>query len=415
MRRYCKLMIMDFKMIKQFLLVGVLIGSQGCVGATLGQYFDKPYFSSSPAQMSQVDRELFDQALDLQKNNRIQPVIKVWNQFLEKHPRSFEAHNNLGLVYFEDDQIDASIAELETAMSLEPTEPKIKKNLVRVLKFKAILYKEARDFNRAVDTLKRSQEIASPEQKEKIGFRIEEYEDPAYEQAKRIDTLEAYEGFLKRYPNSSKNSDEARMKIEGLKPGNTVFQENSISPEASSEAPLAQAGDEGMDVENFFLESPVIEGGSKESMAEEPPTGKDFTEENIENVEMAEETPPNIENLDNGFIPVRPLEIPRSAEQEIEITTDPELDISSQSPQTVSPVSEDVSEVDMAPQKKVKVVTRKSPLRVREDPDLDSRILASVPKGSLLPFIEEENGWYKIEFSDGQMGWVSKKYSQLVE
>ncbi len=450
-------------MLKRFLIAGILIGMQGCGSATLNPFFEKPYFNSPPAQLTRADRELFDRALFRQTNNRIQPAIKVWSQFLEKHPRSFEAHNNLGLVYFEDDQVDQAIAELETAMSLEPAESKIKKNLIRVLKFKATLYKEARDYNRAVDTLQRVQEIASPKQKEKIGFRIEEYEDKAYEQAKRIDTLDAYEGFLKRYPNSSKNSNEARMKIEGLKPRDTVFpnekffSENKASLEAPlAEAPLTKLGNEGMDAGKPVLEASPMEEGSKGDMVVATPMVKDISEKKMEfpvtgeiprlgeesgkavmeKAEMAEKTQPFVKSLDKGFIPIQPLEVPRSAEQKIEIATQvelkpatgvdlfpslepdaspPEPDIFSQIPKISSPKPEDFPEIAKAPQRKVRIVTRINPLRVREDPHLNSRILATVPKDSLVPLIKEENGWYKVEFSTGQMGWISKKYSQLVE
>ena len=455
-------MIIDFKMLKRFLIAGILIGIQGCAGVTLNPFSEKPYFASPPAQMTRADQELFDRALFRQTNNRIQPAIKVWNQFLEKHPRSFEARNNLGLVYFEDDQVDASIAELETAMSLEPSESKIKKNLIRVLKFKATLYKEAKDYNRAVDTLKRVQDIASPEEKEKIGFRIEKYEDKAFKQAKRINTLYSYEGFLKRYPNSSKNSDEARMKIEGLKSrepvisGEKIIAEDKASTEAApAEAPLAKVESKGIDAEVPVPENSPMEEGSKENMAEAIPTMKDVTGKKMESavtgkiprlgeapekdaMEKAEiaETPPVVENLDKGFIPVQPLEVPRSSEQKIEIATQvepkpatgvdlfpnlepdsspPEPSISSQIPIISSPTPEDPPEIAQAPQRKVRIVTRTNPLRVREDPDLNSRILATVPKGSLVPLIKEEYGWYKVEFSAGKMGWISKNYSQLVE
>lgn len=482
-------MFIDFKMLKRFLIAGILIGMQGCASASMSQFFEKPYFASAPAEITGADRELFDRALFRQTNNRIQPAIKVWNEFLEKYPRSFEAHNNLGLVYFEDDQVDAAIAELERALSLEPSESKIKNNLIRVLKFKSTLYKEANDYNRAVDTLKRIQEMSSPEQKEKIGFRIEEYEDKAFEQAKRINTLDAYEGFLKRYPDSSKNSGEARRKIEELKsfaiasPDIASPVENTIpegkdsliappaedfvlSPETPTDSSVVEIENKGTEAENSMLEG-SLEEENKENMAEAPSTMKDLTEKKMESaaiqenlstggdstrktfekLEMTEKAPPVVENLtekappvveslDEGFIPVQPLEVPRSAEQKIKIATQPEPkpatgvdlfpslkpDASSQEPEIsipapkVSiPTPEDVPEVAKAPQRKVKIVTRENPLRVREDPTLDSRILATLAKGSLVPFLREENGWYKVEFSTGQMGWISKKYAQLVK
>ena len=247
-------MIMDNKMLKRWLMVGILIAIQGCAGATLNPFVEKPYFASPPVQISRADKEIFDRALFRQTNNRIQPAIKVWGQFLEKHPRSFEAHNNLGLVYFEDDQLDASIVELEMAMSLEPSEGKIKKNLIRALKFKSILFKEARDYNRAVDTLKRVQEIAGPEEKEKVGYRIEKYEDKAFEQAKRINTLEAYEGFLLRYPKSSKNSDAARSKVEGLKPMEVAVPEIKAQRDVLSKVPSGNMKNEAMNAGSAMLE-----------------------------------------------------------------------------------------------------------------------------------------------------------------
>jgi len=435
-------MIMDFKTLKRFLISGILIGMQGCAGVTLNPFSEKPYFDSPPAQMTRADQKLFDRALFRQTNNRIQPAIKVWSQFLEKHPRSFEAHNNLGLVYFEDDQVDEAIAELERAMSLEPSEPKIKKNLIRILKFKSTLFKEARNYNSAVDTLKRVQEISPPDKKEKIGFRIEEYEDKVFDQAKRINTLESYEGFLNRYPNSSKNSNEARMKIEGLKPREPVFPDEKaiLADQASlgalARTELAKTKNAGMDGETPMLENLPMEERNRGNMMDSPPTVKDYTEkkmessvtgedsrkEAMEEVERAKTTPPIVESLNNGFIPARPLEVPRSAEQKIEIATQPEPKpstganlFSSPEPGVPSPALDDFPEVAQALPRKVEIVTSRDPLRVREDPTLDSRVLATVTKGSLVPLISDENGWYKIEFSAGQTGWVSKEYAQLVE
>ncbi len=447
-------MIMDSKRLKRFLIAGILIAIQGCAGATLNPFVEKPYFASPPAQMTRADQEIFDRALFRQTNNRIQPAIKVWKEFLDKHPRSFEAHNNLGLVYFEDDQVDAAIAELERAMSLEPSESKIQNNLIRVLKFKATLFKEARDYNQAVDTLKRVQEMSSPKEKEKIGFRIEELEDKVYEQAKRVNTLEAYERFLQRYPKSIKNSQEARMKIEELKHMGAAVAEGTA--ETLSKTPLANAGSAGIGAEDLVLEESLTKVENKGNMVAVPPAVKDLSEMNMESsvtgekppvakgsalkalekLEMNGQATPGGENMDKGFIPVQPLEVPRSAEQKIEIATQPAPkpatgahlfptqetevlsptpDVSLSEPGAPSPARDDLPEIAQAPQKKVKIVTRRDPLRVREDPTLDSRVLATVAKDSLVPLISDENGWYKIEFSAGKTGWVSKKFAQLVE
>lgn len=446
-------MIMDSKMLKRFLIAGILIGMQGCAGVTLNPFVEKPYFASPPAQMTRADEDIFDRALFRQTNNRIQPAIKVWKQFLEKHPRSFEAHNNLGLVYFEDDQVDAAIAELETAMSLEPSEAKIKNNLIRVLKFKSTLFKEARDYNQAVDTLRRVQGMSSPKQKEKLGFRIEELEDKAFEQTKRINTLAAYEGFLQRYPTSTKNSEEARMKIEELQHMAAAIPEDTV--ETLPETPLASAENEGVAAGAAMLEG-AAGMENKENMAGGAPMVKALTEINMESdvtgektpvdkssalqalekLEAAGQSPPAVASVDKGFIPVQPLEVPRSAEQKIEIATQPEPkpatgahlfptlepdgsspgpEVTTLNPDVTIPTLGESPEVAEAPHKTVKIVTRRDPLRVREDPTLDSQVLGTVAKDSLVPLISDENGWYKIEFSAGKMGWISKKYSQLVE
>lgn len=459
-------MIIENKTLKHWLMAGILIVLQGCAGATLNPFVEKPYFASPPSQMSKADQELFDRALFRQTNNRLQPAIKVWGQFLEKHPRSFEAHNNLGLVYFEDDQLDAAVIALEKALSLEPSETKIKKNLVRALDFKALLFREANDYNRAVDTLKRVQEISTPEEKEKVGYRIEKYEDKAFEQAKRIDTLEAYQAFLIRYPKSSKNSDTARTKIEGMKVREFVISEKKPEIDVNSKILPPVMKSEEMDAGDTLLEGSLMEEEGKENMADVTSTMKDAIEkekenladtapkitsatekkvesamtelkapvaknlETVEKIEMADKTVSAPKPLDNGFIPVQPLEVPLSGEQKIEIATQPnpkpatgvdpfstpEPEILKPASGTLKPIQNDPPEVLVqAPNKKVRIVTDKDPLRIRAGPTSDSKVLATVAKGSLVPFVKEENGWYKVEFSTGQMGWVSKKYSLMVE
>ena len=370
--------------------------------------------------MTRADRELFDRAFFFQKNNRIQPAIKVWKQFLQKHPRSFEAHNNLGLVYFEDDQVGPSIAEFETALSLEPSDAKIKRNLIRVLAFKATLLKEARDYNGAVDTMKRAQEISIPEEKERIGFIIEKYEDKVFEQTKQADTLEAYEGFLKRFPNSAKNADEARMKIEGLKPR---------SPEV---------GETAMDDQQKEEPSSTASPSEKEIQESDSPPETSMVKSDPGNMESSDKDRTDKEvSMMKGIIPEQPQEAMRSAERPIEIATQPDpkpstaaniistLDqletdtpkpeVALLEPKVNVPSSDNISVKSKATERMVEIVTRKDPLRVRDGPFLGARILATVAKGSQVPIITERDGWYKVEFSVGQMGWISKKYAKLVE
>ena len=53
-------------------------------------------------------------------------------------------------------------------------------------------------------------------------------------------------------------------------------------------------------------------------------------------------------------------------------------------------------------------------LRVRESPSTVSEELAKVEPGDKFPYLEEENnGWYKIEYEEGEEGWVSGVYVEL--
>ena len=406
-------------------MAGSLLLLGACASTPLSQYFETPYFDAPPAQTTRADRELFERALFRQKNNRIQAAIKVWNQFLQKQPRSYEAHNNLGLVYFENDQLDPALVEFETARSLEPGDARIKNNLIRVLKFKATLLKEAKDFNGAVDYLMRAQEISAPREKEQIGFLIEEMEDKVFEQVQKVNTLEAYEGFLKRYPNSPKNSAEARNRIEGLKPRDLA----AMSPEGQdagtgepasgtggeadlkeNDGAMEKMGAKSTDAKESMMESPAMDAMDEKSMSRD---GSMMMKDKA----MAGENK-SMQGMKKEFIPEQPGEAVRLSPRQIEIATQPEpkpsTSSSLQPKQAVSPGAKPAME---QPQSglKVEIVTQKDPLRVREGPFFGAKVITSVEKGTRVPLIQEKDGWYKIEFGEGQTGWIVKKYAQRVE
>lgn len=50
-------------------------------------------------------------------------------------------------------------------------------------------------------------------------------------------------------------------------------------------------------------------------------------------------------------------------------------------------------------------------LRVREEASVDSGEVARVNTGETFPVVDQETGWYKIELSDGQEGWISSQYA----
>jgi hypothetical protein len=55
-------------------------------------------------------------------------------------------------------------------------------------------------------------------------------------------------------------------------------------------------------------------------------------------------------------------------------------------------------------------------LRVRLEPTTTATEAAKVNPDETFPYLdEEENGWYKIEYEEGEEGWISGVYAELVE
>lgn len=64
-----------------------------------------------------------------------------------------------------------------------------------------------------------------------------------------------------------------------------------------------------------------------------------------------------------------------------------------------------------------KVVINETPtgwLRVRREPSLSAIEAARVQPGAEFILLEEENGWYKIEFEEGQEGWIAGQYATKI-
>lgn len=59
-------------------------------------------------------------------------------------------------------------------------------------------------------------------------------------------------------------------------------------------------------------------------------------------------------------------------------------------------------------------VTNASVLNLRESPDIESRILDQLDKGTQAPIVKDSNGWYKITYED-KTGWVSGQYVTIKE
>jgi uncharacterized protein YgiM (DUF1202 family) len=65
--------------------------------------------------------------------------------------------------------------------------------------------------------------------------------------------------------------------------------------------------------------------------------------------------------------------------------------------------------------KTIAVVTRSNPLRVRETPAKNGKILGRVGNGSRHTVSKENKEWYLIEYAPGKKGWIFKKFTKAVK
>jgi len=172
-------------------------------------------FSEYPSQsLSKFDRELFARALLHQQKGRIEPAIVLWNKFLQRNPNSFEVRNNLGLLYYANDEIVKAIYHYDQGLKLRPREDQLKMNLVRALKVQSAILEENREYDEAIVGLSRIVQLSPAKEQEAIERQIEALEDQIFKQVKKSDSMGEYQEFLKKYPRSPGNSDEARLWIE---------------------------------------------------------------------------------------------------------------------------------------------------------------------------------------------------------
>jgi uncharacterized protein YgiM (DUF1202 family)/cytochrome c-type biogenesis protein CcmH/NrfG len=155
----------------------------------------------APKTVSGPDKDLYSQALNAQNAGQFESAIKLWNDFLSKHPDSFEGHNNLGLVYYTQDMLSQALQEFETAYRLEPDDERIRKNLARALRFKAGMIHESRDYFKTLEILARLEKIVEPEEKQAILFKQEQVEDQIFLQVIRANNSASYQDFVDRFPD----------------------------------------------------------------------------------------------------------------------------------------------------------------------------------------------------------------------
>jgi tetratricopeptide (TPR) repeat protein len=367
-------------------------------GCSTGPNPINPYFEMPPERIPKVEMELFNRALKQLRNNQLDNSIDLWKRFLEHSPRSFRGHNNLGMALYSNDQLVPAIQAFETALALEPFDQKIKKNLKRSLRFQVTIQRENKNYPAAIEHLERVKKLTDLAEKEKVALEIETLQDLIYEQVKRANTLQNYESFLAKYPDNPKNSDEARRFISKMKPQKSTLEElpemqSEILPTPAVQRTISQQ--EGVVVPEpvqSFQNLPPIRKESIEIVAEVPKRDEvqEFPEE-IQEPLMEEETSP-----EPPAIKQSPIE---------KVAVDPDMEMKREKPTVQEP----------APTKRVKITTKKAPLRVRVEPDVRSKVLAQVPKGSVVPVFLEAKDWFQIEYQKGKKGWISKKYSELIK
>jgi len=201
-----------------FCLMSALAGLLGCQsGPSIKEPFaEKPYFDSPPPDTVPMDAALFNRAVGYQENRQSLSAIETWGEFLKMYPDSYEAHNNLGMAYYTNDQIGPAIKELEIAHSLEPSERKIKKNLLDVHKFKARMLKETQDFQGAIGHLRRIAKLSDLDERRLMELRIEALQGQLFEEVKRTNSAAAYEEFIRLYPENTVKVQEARERLKAL-------------------------------------------------------------------------------------------------------------------------------------------------------------------------------------------------------
>ena len=378
------------KLLLWHLLLGIfMIGACATVPRTINPYFEMP-----PDHLLQAERELFSLALQQQKNNKLESSIDLWKRFLANNPRSFRGYNNLGMAHYTNDQLSPAISAFETGLALETFDHKIKDNLKRTLKFQVTLLRENKNYDAAIHFLKRIGELSEEPETEKVALEIETMEDRIFEQVKRSNTLEDYEVFLARYPNSPKNSDDARRQIA------------SMRPQAAGEMPtMAMADDDPSSSPDMGL-NPFV------------PESMEMPKSSMPDAVISEDT-----------IEIVAAEKPRSEEMqkedefpEGEPMLDPEPDIMDEPPAKKMKMSEEKSTIKkppvkataVKPIKKVKITTKTKPLNVRADPSSKAEVVAQLPTETIIPMFQETGQWYQIEYLPGKKGWISKKYSKRV-
>ncbi len=357
------------------------------------------FFDSAPGRIPMSDQELFSRALAHQKKGQIEPAIGLWEKFLQKYPQSFEARNNLGLLHYSNDEITLAISQLKQGLNLEMSSVKIRENLTRALKVRVAILEENKEYDRAVVDLNQIAQFSRIEEQEKIERQIESLEDKIFEQVKKSNLLEEYQGFLEKYPNSPRNSDEARLLIKELQQ----------IEEIKKEDPFSMIPESDLETEPPAMSEEMVE----ESFApdEMPDVPQSLPEETIETVK---------ESVAPESAPAPPVEVSPPVEPEVVAKPVPMVNPAPVVP--TEPVPQPTAKVEPKaepappPAPKMVEVIKARVLNVRAEPKIETgNIVYKLKKGAKTVYVGENEGWYQVEYTKGKKGWISKQYSKLLE
>ncbi len=407
-------------------------------------------FETPPGRIPISDNRLFNKALAYHKKGRIDLAMDLWKQFLGRHPDSFEARNNLGLLYYANDQISLAISQFDRALDLEPGSAKIRRVLLRALKVRVAILEENKEYDDVIVDLKRIFKLSSQPAREKIALRVGKFEDIIFEKIKEIDTLEGYQRFLEKYPDSLENSNEARRRVEELKQdpvsslgslpeadlGTDLPAMEDTAPEGFEgfapepvPEPVAPRSEETIEIvtepsapevgsspeEDRWTDIPAMEDMVSETVAPEP-ISELVAPPPEETIEIVTEPPAPL--IPAPSEPAEPELVVEPPEETIEIVTEPPAPLAI-IPQPVvpsEPVPERTAELEHVFPKVVEVVRVKTRLNVRSEPEIrDGNIVFQLKLGERIPVLRENEGWYQVEYTPGKSGWISKIYSELME
>ncbi len=401
------------KPLKSILLVILVLSFFGCASLQNkdGEIFSgSPYFEEPPDKILFSDKELFTQALNLQYKGQLQSAIQLWQKFLAERPQSFEALNNLGMAYYSNDQLDYSIQSFESALVIEPENDRIKSNLSRTLRFRVTLERENREYAKAVTDLQKILPLAGKDRQEKILREIESVQEKIFEEAQKLNTTEAYEKFITTYPDSvyaskakemlkllNPTAELAKEPAKEFLPPITEETKKPVETQFEEAVPLVE--EKLMDSSNMAeskvpemkMEDPaMMDSKSPETKIEDPMDS--MMEATMEDPAMMDS---KISDMDMGSDGMA-IDIPES-----------ELMVDKSDPVIEAQPTSKV--------RRVKIMTKRTPLNIRAKPSINARVIGKVKKGAVVRLIEETSKWYHIAYATGKTGWISRKFSKEVK